>query len=150
LRCQTVSLDFDSRQAAMEHAINIQLGRRNINASQRAIAAAKLPHYSHGGNRRADVQAAILPLENKSATVPYTTEQLAKKASVSERTMRDALKVQDEGGPNLSDAVRTGQLSASAAAKQLDDRQKKPTLKNGRSTQGEAHVVEKVLKSMGE
>jgi hypothetical protein len=99
-------LDFKSREEALQYAISVQLGRRNLDASQRAILYARYPRFAHGGDRRSGDQPANLPLE-----------QLAKTAGVSERTMRSAAKVADLGIQSIVDGVRTGTFSASDAAK---------------------------------
>ncbi len=96
--------DFDTRDEAKRFALDVQFGRRNLDASQRAIAYAKLPRNSHGGERKAD-QVANLPLD-----------KLAESAGVSKRTMQDAAKVVDNAPAAIVKAVQAGDVKVSDAA----------------------------------
>jgi hypothetical protein len=91
--------------------ISLNLHRRHLSESQRAMVAARIARYSHGGDRVSE-QAANLPL----ATQALAAEQL----QVSERSVRDAKKVQDEGSPSLAAAVDEGRVAVSTAAALTD------------------------------
>lgn len=84
--------------------------RRHLTPSQRGIAAARMANLNHGGNRRND-QAAKLPV------APVTQEQAAEAFRISERTVRDARKVLDQGVPELAQAVTAGRIPVSSAVK---------------------------------
>lgn len=108
LKIKYAAMEFETRDDALRYALDVQFGRRNLEASQRAIAYAKLPRNSHGGDRKAD-QVANLPLDN-----------LAEKAGVSARTMRDAGKVVDNAPAAIVKAVEQGKVKVSDAAAVAD------------------------------
>jgi ParB-like chromosome segregation protein Spo0J len=84
--------------------------RRHLDASQRAMIAAKIANMSHGGDRKSD-QAAALPLVSQA--------EAGKRADVSERSVRDAVKVIAKAEPEVATAVGQGEgkIPVSAAAK---------------------------------
>lgn len=84
------------------------LARRHLSEGQRGMVAAKLAKMTHGGDRRSD-QAANLP-------VGPTQAQAAEMLNVSERTLRTAKVVEEQGAPELVAAVESGTVSVSAAA----------------------------------
>lgn len=88
----------------IEYVISLNLHRRHLNESQRAMVAAKVANIGHGGQR------ANLPLE---AT---TNEDAASMLNVSERSVKTARKVQANAAPELAEAVESGRVSVSAAA----------------------------------
>lgn len=71
------------------------------------MVAAKIANLPHGGDRVSE-QAASLPV----ATQAHAAELL----NVSERSVRSARRVVEEGAPELIEAVQRGQVSVSAAA----------------------------------
>lgn len=73
------------------------------------MVAARLANMSHGGNRKAEDQAANLPVE-------ITQTKAAEMLNVGERSLRSAKQVITEGSPELVQAVERGQVSVSAAA----------------------------------
>jgi DNA-binding CsgD family transcriptional regulator len=89
--------------------VSLNLRRRHLSESQRAVVAAKLATLSHGGDRRSD-QAANLPV--------VTQAEAAELLNLSERTVRTAREVLDHGAPELVRAVERGQVSVSAASAQ--------------------------------
>ena len=97
--------------------LSLNLHRRHLNESQRAMVAAKLATLRHGGDRKSD-QAANLPLE--------TQAKAALLLNVGERSVRAAAKVRAEGAPELVHAVERGAVSVSAAAKQISDAKSVP------------------------
>ena len=88
--------------------IDANLRRRHLDASQRALVAARLATIGHGGDRRSD-QAANLPAVTQAAA--------AERLNVSERSVRDAREVIDKGAPELVQAVERGEVAVSVAAK---------------------------------
>lgn len=90
------------------YVISHNLHRRHLTESQRAMVASKLAKLTHGGDRRSD-QAANLP-------VGPTQARAAEMLNVSERAVRTAKTVQEQGAPELIAAVEQGQVSVSAAA----------------------------------
>lgn len=86
--------------------VSLNLKRRHLSESQRAMVAAKLATISHGGDRRSD----------QAANLPVGQAQAAELLNVSERTVRAAAKVKNEGAASLVQAVERGAVSVSAAA----------------------------------
>lgn len=83
------------------------LARRHLSESQRGMVAAKLAKMPQGA--RTDLQP--------SANLPEVSQPAAAALlNVSERTLRTAKTVQEQGAPELVAAVETGQVSVSAAA----------------------------------
>lgn len=96
------------------YVVSLNLHRRHLTESQRAMAAAKLANMQHGGDRKRD-QAESLPLEPRSA--PVSQADAAGLLNVSDRSIRTARKVQSEAAPEIVRAVERGDLSVSLAAK---------------------------------
>lgn len=117
--------------------ISKNLKRRHLDEGQRAMVAAKLANLGHGGTRRGD-QAANLPLDpapyhrpdpdgigaraaaGKPSDAPdsrMTQADAAKLLNVSERSVRSAKAVQQQGVPELQHAVEQGEIAVSAAEK---------------------------------
>lgn len=86
--------------------ISLNLKRRHLNESQRAMVAAKLATLTHGGDR-VSKQAENLPLAQARA---------AELLNVSDRSLRSAKSIQSRGAPELVAAVQSGKVSVSAAA----------------------------------
>ncbi|UVK44846.1 hypothetical protein BPNPMPFG_000311 [Mesorhizobium sp. AR07] len=88
--------------------VSLNLKRRHLNESQRAMVAAKLATMKHGGDRRSD-QAENLPL--------VTQKQAAELLNTSDRNIRTAATVQRDASQELIAAVEGGKVAVSAAAK---------------------------------
>jgi N6-adenosine-specific RNA methylase IME4/ParB-like chromosome segregation protein Spo0J len=103
---------------ALDYVISKNVHRRHLTLSQRALAMASYEEYRHGGARRNLVfQDANLQLEGVDPAKPAPTRaELAERGRVSERLIASAAVVRDEGAPELSDAVRAGDLAVSTAA----------------------------------
>ena len=93
------------RDEALTYALNVQLGRRNLGPSQRAIASHSVPKICSRRQPQISDQGANLPLD-----------ALAKAAGISERLMKSAAKVADQGTAAVVDGVCAGDFSASDAA----------------------------------
>jgi Domain of unknown function DUF29 len=102
----------------LAYVISVNLHRRHLNESQRAMVAATLATMGHGGDRRSD-QAAILPLVSQAAA--------ASMLGVSERLLRSAKVVREHGTPELAHRVEGGEITVSLAAKVLDMPQEQQT-----------------------
>ena len=89
--------------------VSLNLHRRHLNESQRAMVAAKIANLEHGGDRKSN-QAANLPLD--SVTVTEASGLL----NVSERSTKSAKKVLDEGSALLVEKVEQGAVAVSTAA----------------------------------
>jgi N6-adenosine-specific RNA methylase IME4 len=84
--------------------ISHNLTRRHLTESQRAMVAARLAKLDDGQRQ-----------VGKFADVP-TQSQAADMLNVSERSLRTAKSVQEQGSPELIAAVESGEVSISAAA----------------------------------
>ena len=91
--------------------ISMNLARRHLTTSQRAMVAADLVTLDHGGDRKSENQDANLHLD------PVTQKEAAKLVNVSTRSVADAFKVKRGGSNELVEAVNTGDVSVSQAAK---------------------------------
>ena len=152
--CAIAGVDADFRQYngddPLAFVISLNLKRRHLNESQRAMVAAKIANAEHGGDRRSD-QAANLPLVSQSGA--------AEMLNVSERSVRSARTVQETGTPELIDAVERGNVAVSAAADiatQSEDEQREivargekeilQAAKEIRATKAEKRRTERVAK----
>jgi len=91
----------------LAYVLSLNLARRHLNESQRAMVAARLANMKHGGDRRSD-QAANLPLVSQAAA--------AERLHVAERSVRHATVVAREAAPEIRRAVDDGKLAVSAAS----------------------------------
>jgi hypothetical protein len=88
--------------------LSMNLHRRHLSESQRAMVAAKIANMRQG---RPGEKAANLP------DYQVSQSHAAGLLHISERTLRDAKKVQAEGQPEVIAAVEAGHMRVSAAAK---------------------------------
>lgn len=95
---KTKALKFDTRQEAVAWIARNQLGRRNLNESQRAMLAAHM--IASGG----------------FANLQIATTVAAETCNVSSRTVSSARKVVEDGSVDLQRAVQNGEVAVSAAA----------------------------------
>jgi len=85
------------------YVVSINVKRRHLNESQRAIIAAELATFTHGGDRT-----------GKASIDALTQKQAAELLNVSEPSVERAKKVLKNGVPALAEAVRAGKLRVSA------------------------------------
>jgi ParB-like chromosome segregation protein Spo0J len=85
--------------------LSLNLKRRHLDESQRAIIAAKIATLQHGGDRSTGQLAAC-----------FTQEQAAEMLNVGERNVRRAREVLDKGVQELVAKVDRGEVSVSAAS----------------------------------
>jgi N6-adenosine-specific RNA methylase IME4 len=96
-------------KSPLAFVISKNLMRRHLNEGQRAMIGANLANMPLGG---AVYRSAILPTD-----VRVSQANAAEMLNVSERSIRDAVKVKNEAEPELVKAVQQGRLAISAAAK---------------------------------
>lgn len=84
--------------------VSLNLHRRHLDESQRAMVAAKIATLPKGANQH--TAPANLPTQPEAAAL----------LNVSERTVRSARRVLDRGSGELVSAVESGRVSVSAAA----------------------------------
>jgi hypothetical protein len=104
-------LDYENtgsyKGSHIDYVVSLNLYRRHLTDSQRAMVAARLADLKQG-QKKADVQICT--------SVP----EAAKKLHVSPRSVKTAKKVISEGTPELISAVDHGKVAVSAAAKQIE------------------------------
>lgn len=112
VKCELRTYDGDD---PVGFVVSLNLHRRHLTESQRAMVAAKLANMGLGDNK-----GAHRPSEGSAnlQTLPGQVSQsdAAKLLNVSTRTVAAAAKVKDEAIPELVEAVERGEVSVSAAA----------------------------------
>lgn len=98
----------------LDFVLSTNLHRRHLSESQRAMVAAKLEGYRHGGARSdgAADQDANLPVES----IALTRSEAAEIAKVSPRSVASAKVVIEHGAPELAEKVDRGEVAVSLAA----------------------------------
>jgi len=110
-------LDYDGADPVAE-IVSLNAIRRHLNASQRAMLAARIANFEHGGDRKSKNQGANLPVEKISI------QQAAELLNVSPRSVEAARKVLSEGNPGLVAAIDAGKMSVSKATKTFSKSEK--------------------------
>lgn len=85
--------------------VSLNLHRRHLDESQRAMVAGKLANLERGANQHASIDASTV-----------TQTQAAELLNVSRKSVQRAREVLDNGTPDLVAAVERGEVSVSAAA----------------------------------
>jgi hypothetical protein len=97
---------YDGDDAELiEFVISLNLHRRHLNESQRAMVAARVANLRPGR-----------PSENPANLPGFSQADAAAQLQVSERSVRDAKKVQERAVPELAARVEAGEISVSTAA----------------------------------
>jgi transposase len=141
--CSTV--DYDG-QDPVGFVISLNLRRRHLTESQRAMVAANLATLAHGGSR----QGANLRLGRSNS-------QAAKLLNVSERSVDSARAIRDRGIEELQSKVSSGAMSVSTAAEiarlpdaeqkevvELSDKEILERAKKIRAEQGQVRRAERI------
>jgi hypothetical protein len=97
----------DGEVSGEVNSLNLQ--RRDLSESQRAMFAAKMANITHGGDR----QAVSLPLD------AVTQAQAAERHDVSESLVRRAKRVQREASEEDVKAIESGETTVGAVARKL-------------------------------
>ena len=92
---------------ALGFVVSLNVHRRHLNESQRAMAAAKIATLPRGSNQHAPIGAS-------------SQEKAAEELKVGKRSVQRAKKVIEKGSKALQQAVETGQVSVSKAAAVAD------------------------------
>jgi hypothetical protein len=119
LEKEGVRIDFKTdafsgtQKDALAYVISMNVKRRQLTPSQRAIIAAKLVNSSVGGDRH----SVKLPNE-------VTQEDVARLSGVAKKMVTDAAKVLKAKRPDLADKVLKGELAVNKAAKTIRQEEK--------------------------
>jgi len=112
--CQKIGIEPDTREYEGDgleaFVLSLNLHRRHLTTSQRALLAAKQTNLTHGGQRGDKDQGANLPDGSVSSA------NAAEALNVSERIVKTARTVQENGSPELVEAVEKGDVSVSKAS----------------------------------
>jgi ParB-like chromosome segregation protein Spo0J len=93
--------------AVLRFVISLNLHRRHLNESQRALVASRLANMRQGERTDTEPSANLQKVSQATA---------AEMLNVSTRSVAAAAKVDEEGAPELVAAVEAGEVSVSAAA----------------------------------
>jgi len=102
-----ITAEWNGHGTPESFVISMNLLRRHLTESQRAVIAAKLTTFGHGGDR--SKQAANLPLA-------ISQKKAAEMLNVSERLVRHAVTVVAEGAAELVEAVERNDITVSRGA----------------------------------
>ncbi len=104
LGIKALTRTFEGENAELvRFVVSLNLHRRHLSPSQRAIVFQRLEELGHGGNRQ-------------DANLRLGREEIAKLAGVSERSLAHAAVVNRHGTDELIAAVERGEVTVSAAA----------------------------------
>lgn len=98
------------------YVVSLNLTRRHLNEGQRANAAAKVANLKAGDNQHSGGGANLPNLLGEAPKTSVTVREAAKMLNVSERSVKAARKVREDGAPALVEAVEKGDAAVSAAA----------------------------------
>lgn len=101
------------------HVLSINLHRRHLTQSQRAMVGARVVDWERGMNQNTDGCANL-----------HSRKDVAKQLSISERAISAARRVRDRGVEELSDAIRDGRISVDTgeALSHLEDEAQREAL----------------------
>lgn len=102
--------NWEGKGSLISFVISLNLKRRHLNESQRAMVAAAIANLGEGRPKTTQICAV-------------SQKEAAKLLNVSHRTVQAAVKVKDKATPELRKAVESGKIAVSQAAKIAD---KKP------------------------
>lgn len=104
--------ELDDDADPIAYAISVNLTRRHLNESQRAMVAAELANMKHGGDRT--------PQDTKSSIELLSDDKAASMLNVGKASVKRARAVRKKAAPELANAVKEGAVSVSAAADLAD------------------------------
>lgn len=105
--------EWDGAGSLVSFVVSLNLTRRHLNESQRAMVAQRLSTFRFGDNQHT-------ASEGPQICEPLSQTDAAKLLNVSPRTVSSAKKVADKGAPELIQKVESGEISVSAAAELAD------------------------------
>jgi hypothetical protein len=126
--CRELGRPLDAREwqgaesELVAFVVSVNLKRRHLDESQRALVASKLAKLKPGDNQhlvrsRKFAEPAHAPTPSQSPPPPPVTQrQAAELLNVSPRSVSEAAAIQSKGIPELTAAIEEGEASVSAAA----------------------------------
>src|SRR5262245_44701140 len=126
--CTTLAIEVKyihfrgTEQEMMKHIISLNLKRRHLGESERAMVAGRLAKLTPGNPKWQDSSG-----NSNSANLPTCTQaKAAELLNVSTRSVGDARVVQEQGTAEEIQAVESGQASVSTTAQAIRQREKVP------------------------
>lgn len=108
--------DLATEESAIHWMVSMNLHRRHLDPSQRAMIAARLLHVFEGEARERQGRRTDLGLRMRDGETGKASEKAAGAVGVSPRTVEHAAAVLRHGTPALVAAVERGTMTVSAAA----------------------------------
>ena len=112
--------EWDGQGSLVAFVVSLNLHRRHLDVSQRAMVAATLANQKRGGDRGNQHTGG------KAQICAMPQEEAASLLNVSRRAVQSAAKVQQHGDKELITAVQSGEVTVSAAAKAIDAAERYP------------------------
>jgi ParB-like chromosome segregation protein Spo0J len=106
-------LEYDG-DSPLAFVLSLNLYRRHLSASQRAMVAGKLANLGQG--RPSDDKQANLPVSETASEIKFSQEHAATYLNVSPRSVKDARLVHLKADPEITKAVENNTVAVSAAA----------------------------------
>ncbi len=120
-------------KSPIDYVVSLNLHRRHLDASQRAMVAAGLvPLFAEEAKERQRA-AGGSHSESVRANLPEAgraREKAAAAVNVSPRLVADAVKVSREAPPEMGEAVKAGKVAVSKAAKEIREANRKERAKD--------------------
>ncbi len=117
--------------------LSLNLHRRHLSESQRAMVASKVENLAAGGDRRSD------DFKRSNDLLKVDRNTAAKMLNVSPESVKRAKKARDHGVPELVEAVEHGDLTVAAAADLVE---LEPDIQKRAIAGGPAAVMQEVRK----
>jgi len=109
---------FDDDVEVARYVVSVNLHRRHMNESQRAMVAARLlPIFEAEAKARQGARTDIRANLHECSPASRSDESAGAVFNVGQRSVASAKKVASEGAPEVVEAVKCGELAVSAAAK---------------------------------
>lgn len=131
--------EWNGEGSLVSFVVSLNLKRRHLNESQRAMVAQRLSTFKFGQNQHTSV-------EGTQICEPVSQSDAAKLLNVSPRIVSSAKKVADKGVPELIEKVESGEISVSAAA----DLAEMPKYRQKRMIRQGRKVTKKVVSKIHE
>lgn len=110
LKIQPKTREYQGREEdILSYVMSLNLHRRHLTESQRAMVASKIATMKNGGDRKSD-QKANLPADRTNA-------EAAALLNVSERSVKTAKQIASKGEPEVAAAVEAGKMTLNEASK---------------------------------